>query len=107
MKVLDTAEVAELLKVRPVTVRRWLASGAMMGAKIPGAGWRITPEDSDFSTATGRNGRNPPMTDYDRIVEHPKRRLKGHSPNSWPNTATFPLSGPWPGFTEEAQHDHT
>lgn len=44
-EVMDTEDVAELLKVKPVTVRRWLASGVMSGAKIPGAGWRLTPSD--------------------------------------------------------------
>lgn len=44
-EVMDTEDVAELLKVKPVTVRRWLSSGAMTGAKIPGAGWRLTPSD--------------------------------------------------------------
>ena len=44
-EVMDTGDVAELLNVTPVTVRRWLASGEMTGAKIPGAGWRLTPAD--------------------------------------------------------------
>jgi excisionase family DNA binding protein len=44
-EIMDTEDVAELLKVKPLTVRRWLASGVMTGAKIPGAGWRLTPSD--------------------------------------------------------------
>lgn len=44
-EVMTTLDVAELLDVTPVTVRRWLVSGELTGAKIPGAGWRLTPDD--------------------------------------------------------------
>ena len=44
-EVMTTMDVAELLDVTPVTVRRWLVSGELTGAKIPGAGWRLTADD--------------------------------------------------------------
>ena len=41
---LTTAEVAELLKVNPETVKRWLRGGEMRGSLLSDrAGWRIAP----------------------------------------------------------------
>ena len=43
---LTTAEVAELLKVNPETVKRWLRSGEMRGSLLSDrAGWRIAREE--------------------------------------------------------------
>ncbi len=39
-------EVADLLKVHPQTIRRWLRRGELTGADTP-AGWRITTADLD------------------------------------------------------------
>lgn len=44
-EVMDTADVAALLKVNIKTVRRWLNSGQLEGADIPGVGYRVTPRD--------------------------------------------------------------
>lgn len=42
VKVLTTQEVATRLRVKPITVQRWLHSGKMKGTKLLGrAGWRI------------------------------------------------------------------
>jgi excisionase family DNA binding protein len=39
---LTTAEVAQLLRVNPETVKRWLRSGEMRGSLLSDrAGWRI------------------------------------------------------------------
>ena len=37
-------EVAEILKVKPETIRRWLRRGELSGSCTP-AGWRLTPAD--------------------------------------------------------------
>ena len=43
---LTTAEVAELLKVNPETVKRWLRGGEMRGSLLSDrAGWRIAREE--------------------------------------------------------------
>ena len=43
MEYLTVTEVAERLKVTPLTVRRWLNSGALGGVHLGNrAGWRIT-----------------------------------------------------------------
>ena len=44
---LTVAEVADQLRVSPVTVLRWLRTGQLQGARLPGrrAGWRIRPSD--------------------------------------------------------------
>ena len=43
-KWLTVAQVAELLGVKPATVRRWLAEGLLEGVRLPGtrSGWRIS-----------------------------------------------------------------
>lgn len=39
---LTTKEVAQRLRVRVITIQRWLAAGKMKGTKLPGAaGWRV------------------------------------------------------------------
>jgi excisionase family DNA binding protein len=41
-KVLNTQEVADRLRVKVITVQRWLHAGKLRGTKLPGrAGWRI------------------------------------------------------------------
>ena len=43
---LTVAEVAERLKVTPLTVRRWLNSGQLVGVQLGDrAGWRIAESD--------------------------------------------------------------
>jgi len=44
MKVYTPNEVADVLKVEPVTIRRWLMAGKMSGFKV-GKEWRVTEED--------------------------------------------------------------
>lgn len=44
MKFYTAEEVAEILKLDIVTVRRYLALGQMKGAKI-GKSWRVTEDD--------------------------------------------------------------
>lgn len=42
VKLLTAKEVAERLRVRVITVQRWLHAGKMKGTKLPGqAGWRV------------------------------------------------------------------
>lgn len=42
VKLLTAREVAERLRVRVITVQRWLHAGKMKGTKLPGAaGWRV------------------------------------------------------------------
>jgi excisionase family DNA binding protein len=43
---MTTTEVALKLRVKPITVRRWLYRGEMTGIKTP-AGWRISKDDFD------------------------------------------------------------
>ena len=43
---MTTAEVALQLRVKPITIRRWLDRGEMTGVKTP-AGWRISKDDVD------------------------------------------------------------
>lgn len=46
VKVLTTHEVAERLRVKLITVQRWLHAGKMKGTKLPGrAGWRVPIEE--------------------------------------------------------------
>lgn len=43
---LTTQEVAERLRVRVITVQRWLHAGKLKGTKLPGrAGWRVPVEE--------------------------------------------------------------
>ena len=44
MDVMTPEEVAEILKVKPETIRRWLRRGELSGSNTP-AGWRLTPAD--------------------------------------------------------------
>jgi excisionase family DNA binding protein len=46
MEYLTVQEVAERLRVTPLTVRRWLNSGALSGIHLGNrAGWRISEAD--------------------------------------------------------------
>ena len=48
---LTVSEVAELLKVRPETVRIWLQDGKLTGFKLPGGDWRTTRADLELMLA--------------------------------------------------------
>jgi excisionase family DNA binding protein len=56
---LTVNEVAERLKVTPLTVRRWLYSGELAGIRLSSgrAGWRITQADLDEFLAARRQER--------------------------------------------------
>jgi len=43
-ELLTVEEVADRLKVLPITIRRWLARGEITGFKTP-AGWRFEEKD--------------------------------------------------------------
>ena len=59
---LTVSEVAERLKVQPLTVRRWLNSGALTGIQLGDrAGWRITEEDLRDFLETRTSRRDPDM----------------------------------------------
>lgn len=68
-------EVADLLKVNEVTVRRWIKDGELRAIDI-GKGWRIGPDDLDAflddhatrPTTTGNRGTNtaPEATGADK-----------------------------------------
>ena len=40
-------EVAELLRVHPATVRRWIGSGQVHAIRLPGGNYRITEAELD------------------------------------------------------------
>ena len=46
MRILTVNEAAERLSVKPKTIREWLKTGVLTGAKI-GSRWRIREEDID------------------------------------------------------------
>lgn len=54
MKFYTAEEVAEILKLDIVTVRRYLAQGDLKGAKI-GKGWRVSEEDLKEFIESRRN----------------------------------------------------
>jgi excisionase family DNA binding protein len=41
VKVLTTQEVADRLRVKIITVQRWLHAGKLRGTKLPGGDWRV------------------------------------------------------------------
>jgi excisionase family DNA binding protein len=52
--VYTTDEVAELLRVHPTTVRRWIASGRVRAIRLPGGNYRLTTEHlADLIQAEG------------------------------------------------------
>ncbi len=59
MEYLTVNEVAERLKVTPLTVRRWLYNGELAGIRLSSgrAGWRITQADLDEFLAARRQER--------------------------------------------------
>jgi excisionase family DNA binding protein len=58
MELLTVAEVAERLRVQPLTVRRWLKSGDLVGVQLGDrAGWRIAEEDLRAFLDERRSGR--------------------------------------------------
>ncbi len=44
MDIMTPEEAANILRVKPETVRKWLRKGELTGANTP-AGWRITQAD--------------------------------------------------------------
>lgn len=57
MELLTVAEVAERLKVQPLTVRRWLKRGDLAGIQLGDrAGWRISEDDLDRFLDERRGG---------------------------------------------------
>ena len=56
---LTVNEVAERLRVTPLTVRRWLKSGELVGIQLGDrAGWRIDPDDLARFIAQRKSGPN-------------------------------------------------
>jgi excisionase family DNA binding protein len=46
VELLTVSEVAERLRVTPLTIRRWLKSGDLVGIQLGDrAGWRISQDD--------------------------------------------------------------
>lgn len=46
VKVLTTKEVADRLRVKVITVQRWLHAGKLRGTKLPGrGGWRVPVDE--------------------------------------------------------------
>jgi len=54
IKIYTPEEVAEILKVRPQTVLKWLRQGIMPGSKIQKK-WRITEEDLKLFLEKNKN----------------------------------------------------
>ncbi len=55
-RLLTVHEVADRLQVHPLTVRRWLKSGKLVGVQLGArAGWRIDEEDLVAFLAARRN----------------------------------------------------
>ena len=44
-RLLKTREAAEVARVEPRTVARWLRDGTLKGRKLNGHSWRIDPRD--------------------------------------------------------------
>ncbi len=58
MEYLTVNQVAERLKVTPLTVRRWLNNGELDGIQLGDrAGWRITEAALDAFLAARRGGK--------------------------------------------------
>ena len=54
---LTVSDVADRLKVQPLTVRRWLKSGSLVGIQLGDrAGWRIAEDDLEAFLAERRSG---------------------------------------------------
>ena len=59
---LTVSEIAERLKVQPLTVRRWLNNGALTGIQLGDrAGWRITEDDLREFLEARTSRRDPDM----------------------------------------------
>ncbi len=57
MEYLTVNEVADRLKVTPLTVRRWLKSGELVGYQLGDrAGWRVAENDLDAFLEARRGG---------------------------------------------------
>lgn len=56
-ELLTVKEVAERLKVKPVTVQRWLRAGRMRGTVLSDRmGWRVHASEVDRLLAEGTRG---------------------------------------------------
>ncbi len=59
---LTVSEIAERLKVQPLTVRRWLNSGDLVGIQLGDrAGWRITEDDLRAFLDSRKRRQDPDM----------------------------------------------
>jgi excisionase family DNA binding protein len=56
---LTVPEVAERLKISPLTVRQWLREGKLKGVRLggPRAGWRIPASEVDRLLHGGSSGK--------------------------------------------------
>jgi len=52
MKVYTIEEAAEVLRLRPSTVKRWLQEGRLKGTKLSQKVWRITEDQLQASMVT-------------------------------------------------------
>jgi excisionase family DNA binding protein len=81
---LTVTEVAELARVEPETVRRWLRQKQLRGALLSRkGGWRVRQSDLDAFLQDHMNlpeprGEDEPTTDYGRVITVP---LKGVAMN--------------------------
>lgn len=46
-QLLTVRQAAESMQVHPETLRRWLRLGLANGIRLPGGGWRISPDEVD------------------------------------------------------------
>ncbi len=42
---MTVGDVADLLRVEPRTVRKWLQDQRLVGLRLPGGDWRVLPDD--------------------------------------------------------------
>jgi excisionase family DNA binding protein len=62
-ELLTVREVSEKLKVTPLTVRRWLRRGDLIGIQLGDrAGWRISEDDLDDFLRRRRSDADRPET---------------------------------------------
>lgn len=59
MKVYTIEQAAEVLQVKPSTVKRWLQDGTLQGTKLTHKIWRITEEQLQASMITAKRGIKP------------------------------------------------
>ena len=44
-KLITVDQVAEVILMKPATIRCWLREGKLKGSKLPGGDWRIKEQD--------------------------------------------------------------